>query len=73
VQSDLLVHDPAAGQVHFLNPTAALIWTACDGVLTQNECAERLRIAFTIPDEVELADDIRASLLDFQQRGLLDE
>lgn len=72
VQSDLVVHDPATGQVHFLNPTAALIWQCCDGVLTLRECADRLRSAFSIPEGAELIDDIRASILDFRQRGLLD-
>ncbi|MCC2671766.1 MAG: Coenzyme synthesis protein (PqqD) [Armatimonadetes bacterium] len=73
VQSDLLVHDPAAGQVHFLNPSAALIWESCDGVLTLAECAARLRSTFSIPEQVELGDDIRESLREFQQRGLLEE
>ena len=72
VQSDLLVHDPTAGQVHFLNSSAALIWVACDGAATLEECAERLRTAFAIPEHVELHEDIRESLADFGRRGLLE-
>jgi PqqD family protein of HPr-rel-A system len=72
VQSDLLIHDPTSGQVHFLNPAAALIWQSCDGELAVTECADRLRDAFSIPEGAELVDDIRASLLDFRRRGLLE-
>ncbi|MGV3721853.1 MAG: PqqD family protein [Actinomycetota bacterium] len=72
VQGELLVEDPATAIVHFLNPSAAFIWEACDGETSAAMCAERLRSAFTVPEEVDLARDIRDTVLDFRRRGILE-
>jgi hypothetical protein len=68
---EAMVRDPDNGQVHFLNPTAALIWQCCDGKTTFAECAGRLRAAYAIPPEVNLAEDILATLGEFRRKGLL--
>jgi len=72
VQSELLVQDPVCGRVHFLNPTAAIIWDACDGQVTTGECDARLREAFEIPPTADLAADILETVGDFRRRGMLE-
>lgn len=71
VQTELLIQDPVTRQVHFLNPSAVVIWEACDGETTVGECAARLRAAFDIPDGVDLAADIQETLRDFRRNGLI--
>ena len=72
VHSELLIQDPTTGKVHFLNPSAALIWNACDGQTDVEQCAARLRDAFDIPEEADLSADILVTLADFRQRGLVE-
>jgi|SRR5579872_4009013 len=69
---ELLVRDPVSGQVHFLNPAAAAVWECCDGATTLRTCADHLRAEFDVPEETDLAADIRETIADFAQQGLLD-
>ena len=68
---DTLLSDPGDGKVHFLNATAALVWQCCDGRTTLDDCVRRLRAAFAIPLEADVAADVRDVLADLTQRGLL--
>lgn len=69
---EALVRDPSNGMVHFLSPTAALIWECCDGTTTLAACEARLRASFDVPREADLAQDIRATVADFAKKGLLE-
>jgi hypothetical protein len=73
VGREVLLRDPAAGQVHFLNPTAALIWECCDGRTPLSHCERRLRDTFEIPAATDLAADIRETLSGFRTKGLLQD
>jgi len=72
VGKEVLVREPGIGKVHFLNPTAALVWECCDGKTSARECERRMRAAFTIAAEADIAADIRQTVADFAQRGLID-
>ena len=68
---EILLTDPGSGQVHFLNPTAAEVWSCCDGSTTRASCEERLRRRFAVPATTDLGTDIAAVLRDLGARGLL--
>ncbi len=72
VGQEILVRDPATGKVHFLNGTAALIWECCDGATTLEDCVSRLRQAYSVPADADLAADVRETLSGFRERGLVD-
>ena len=38
-----MVHDAAAGRVHYLNHTAAIVFELCDGATTEQDIAEAVR------------------------------
>jgi hypothetical protein len=61
----------AGGAVHALNPTAALIWDLCDGARNLAEIESAVRLAFSVPAERDLAADVRATIAEFQVKGLL--
>lgn len=69
---EALVRDPATGMVHFLSPTAALIWESCDGATSLSACEKRLRDSFDVPKDADLVQDIRQTLADFAKKGLLE-
>ncbi len=71
--SDVLLRDPASGTVHFLSPTAALVWNCCDGQTTVETCAARMRASFKIKPDADLTADIRETVDGFQRLGLLRE
>lgn len=66
-----MLRDPEAEAVHFLNPTAAVIWTCCDGRTTIAECVGRLRSSFAVAPEIDLLGDIGETLADLSSKGLL--
>ena len=70
---ELLVTDPATGQVHFLNATAALVWENCNGATTLGDCAERLRADFEIPADVNLVSDLSEIVSQLEAQGLLED
>jgi hypothetical protein len=49
---EIVVHNPTAGRLHFLNRTATIVWQACDGATTLDECLEQIRTRCEIPADV---------------------
>ena len=70
---DTLLRDPDTGTVHFLSPTATVVWECCDGKTLASECLARLRTTFAVPEETDLAADLSETVEDFRRRGLLEE
>jgi len=68
---ETLVYGSGQGAVHALNPTASLIWDLCDGAHSLAEIEQAVRLAFAVPTERDLAADVRATLAEFQSKGLL--
>jgi PqqD family protein of HPr-rel-A system len=69
---EALVRDAEGGMVHFLSPTAAVIYECCDGATNFSACEARLRDSFDVPPGTDLAQDIREALADFAKKGLLE-
>jgi PqqD family protein of HPr-rel-A system len=70
LDGEAVVYDPRNGQVHQLNPTAALVWSLCDGELAVVDMAETIAEAYGIPTE-DAAADIDELLTKFSSAGLL--
>lgn len=70
---DTLVRDPNTGTVHFLSPTATVVWECCDGKTSSSECLTRIRTAFAVPEGADLEADLAETVEDFRRRGLLEE
>jgi hypothetical protein len=73
VGDEMLVRSPDTGEVHFLNPTAALIWTLCDGATSVAQCEAQLRSRFRISESTDLRADIEEVVRGFRERGMLGE
>ncbi len=73
IGAETMVRDPERKLVHFLNPTAAIIWECLDGVSTLADCEQRIREKVTVPPEVDLAADIQGVIADFRAKNLLVE
>lgn len=56
LDDDLVLCDEQSGEVFTLNPTAARIWTLCDGVKTIQVVARAIAEEFAIDDERACAD-----------------
>ncbi|MDR3709203.1 MAG: PqqD family protein [Capsulimonadaceae bacterium] len=69
--TDILVRNTDTGSIHFLNPTAAVIWNCCDGATTAEQCAERLISEFSIPAGHDIATDIRQIVATLVENGLV--
>ena len=48
--------------IHVLNTTARIIWDICDGEHTVEDMEHQLRERFSIPDNVNVLDDILNTL-----------
>ncbi|OOP54929.1 MAG: hypothetical protein AYP45_17640 [Candidatus Brocadia carolinensis] len=59
--------------VHVLNPTAKLLWELCDGGHTRAEMEQVIRARFAIPDDHNVAEDVRHTLEVFVTKGIVEE
>ncbi|MFK7956154.1 MAG: PqqD family protein [Lysobacterales bacterium] len=66
----LIVLDGDNGQVHKLNPTAAMILELCDGALSAEEIAAEVASACDV-DVSLITDDVRATLAEFAEKDLI--
>jgi hypothetical protein len=57
--------------VHVLNRSAFLIWSLCDGQHTVQEMEQALKDRYAIPDQVNVAADVRACLTQLADKQLL--
>ncbi len=68
VNGELVIHD--AGQLHLLNPVAALVWQCCDGTASVAELAEEFSNTFGAPAAIVQGDVVEV-VQDLAQRGLV--
>ena len=65
----LIVYAVQLDEVHYLNPSAALIYELADGSRTLTEMAAVVGAAFELP--APPLDDVRSTVSDFVSKGLL--
>jgi hypothetical protein len=65
----LIIYAAEADEVHYLNPSAALIYELCDGSRTLAETAALVGAAFELPSPP--LEDVRSTVSDFVSKGLL--
>ena len=70
IGGETLLHDQSGEDIHVLNPTAAFIWSLCDGQHTPADIAAALREEYAIPPANDPAADIARVLAIFRDRGL---
>lgn len=68
-----VLFDPEREKIFVLNPTAAFIWTCCDGRHSPAEILEELceALGSSAPPRAALLEDIDKSLDNFRRQGLL--
>jgi hypothetical protein len=69
VEEGLVVYDAAADRVHYLNPSASLVLSLCDGSRTEAEIAEIVRAAWKL--DVAPVEDVRGCLVQLRGEGVL--
>ena len=57
--------------VHVLNPTAHLIWDLCDGEHSLEDIELAIRSSFAIPEGRDVQADIRRTVAELSEKGLL--
>jgi hypothetical protein len=69
VKDGLVVYDDGRDSVHFLNATAAVVFTLCDGARDHEAIVDAMAIVFG-PDAVS-AGKVEACIAELQDAGLL--
>ena len=69
VEDGLVVFDAATDRVHYLNPTASVVFSLCDGTRTTDEIAELLRSAWDL--DATPNDDVATCLVQLRGEGVL--
>jgi Coenzyme PQQ synthesis protein D (PqqD) len=71
VEGEAVVYDPSARQAHYLNHSAALVFSLCDGETTIFDMADAIVDVYEMPfDEVD--SQVRKLLRDLRQLGILE-
>ena len=69
VEDGFVVFDASNDRVHYLNPTATVVFSLCDGTRTTDEVAELVRSAWEL-DAAPL-DDVAACIAQLRDEGVL--
>ena len=67
VPDGFVIYDDLKGKVHYLNPTAAVLYSICDVERSVDEMQEFLRAAYDIDEKIELT----GFLEDLEKAGLI--
>jgi len=72
VEDELMLHDSATEKVYVLNPTAALVWSLCDGAHTIEQMVAAVESQFSKTAEpADIPQDVRQTLDWLNEYGLL--
>ncbi len=66
---NMVIYRADTNQLLTLNPTAALVWSCCDGAHTLPAIVAEVRALF--PDAPMVERDVNAIVQDFRTRGML--
>lgn len=72
VEGETLLHDPTIQKVYVLNPTAALIWSLCDGTHTVEQMVDTVKTQFSQTASADIPQDVDQTLAWFNEYGLLE-
>jgi hypothetical protein len=67
---ELMIYEPDADRIHFLNPTARRIYQLHLEGKMAGSIGAILREEFSVPEERDLAEDIHAFLRELASKGL---
>jgi hypothetical protein len=70
VTDGFIVYQPGRERVHYLNPTAAMVLTLCDGSLPASHLPAFFAAAFSLPEPPR--EEVAACLLKLLAEGLLE-
>ena len=70
LDDELLVYDAETARTIYLNPTASMIWTLCDGRRAVREIVELLTEAFP-EDGAAIENDVEETLRRFASEGAI--
>ncbi|MEN8217346.1 MAG: PqqD family protein [Pseudomonadota bacterium] len=72
VENELMLHDSAAQKVYVLNPTAALVWSLCDGEHTIEQMVTAVETQFgKTGQEANITQDVQQTVNWLNDYGLL--
>lgn len=71
VGEEVLLFQTASHQLHYLNGTAAKVWTLCDGKHSTGQMVDALEQRFEMP-RARLERDVATTLQALAQLGLID-
>jgi hypothetical protein len=69
VEDGLVVFDPQADRVHYLNPTASLVFALCDGTRSHADLAGLLQDAWKLDGPP--TDEVSACVSQLRDEGVL--
>ena len=71
LDDECLLYDEQADKLHVMNEAAGYVWGLCDGSHSVGGMEGMMREAYEIPDEVDVAADVRRILVGFADLELL--
>jgi hypothetical protein len=69
VEDGFVVFDASTDRVHYLNPTATVVFSLCDGTRTLTEIAQLVQSAWEL--DAPPVDDVEACIAQLRGEGML--
>jgi hypothetical protein len=73
IGGETLLYGDEGKAIHVLNPTAKLIWDLCDKEHEIADMERVIRSRFSVPDDQDVVGDVRRTLEELADKGLLEE
>ncbi|MCF6148549.1 MAG: PqqD family protein [Candidatus Kuenenia sp.] len=73
IGNEIVLRNADEKTIHVLNTTARIVWELCDGDHTVEDIEHTLREKFSIPDNVNVLNDILNTLSTLSEKGMLEE
>lgn len=70
IEGEIVIYDELDDSIHQLNPTASMIWQACDGSATITELAAEFSEASGVP-HTQIERDVTAAVRQLADAGLM--
>ena len=71
IAGETVLYDEESGALHLLNPTAAAVWSRCDGTAAIDTVVDEISRAYSV-EPVAIRADVIGLVRNFAEQGLLE-
>ena len=72
IGDEAVLYNPQTKAIHVLNKTSSLVWESCDGKHSLEMIEKKIKETFEVSNSQDVKDDIRETINNFSEKGLIE-